>query len=65
MYTPAVELLCKQKMLAGGATVVCEHSADVDIPDKMSSLVLFKRRKVGTVVFSFYREDKENLPEKE
>lgn len=65
VYTPAVELLCKQKMLTGGATVVCEHSADVDIPDKMSSLALYKRRKVGTVVFSFYREDKENLPEKE
>lgn len=55
VYVSATQAILDGDMLADGGTIVCEHSVDVVLGEGFCGLCLEKSRKVGTVMFSFYK----------
>lgn len=54
-YADVLDKLCKYDLLSNDAVVVCEHLAEIDLPDTVAELQLYDCRKMGTVKFDFYR----------
>ncbi len=53
-YIKAIELINKYSILADDGIVVCEHSAEDDLPSNIGDLFIKDTKKIGTVQFSFY-----------
>lgn len=54
-YVEALELIDKQNLLKDDGWIVCEHSAEDNLPQCVGNLTLFSSKKMGTVKFSFYQ----------
>ena len=54
-YAEVLNEIDKRNILSNDGWVVCEHSAERDLPDSVGSIVRFDCRKMGTVKFSFYK----------
>lgn len=54
-YTEVLSEIDKRKILSDDGWVVCEHSAEDDLPKSIGGLSCFDCRKMGTVKFSFYK----------
>ena len=54
-YTEVLQEISERDILTLGGIVVCEHSADDDLPETVGGLSRYDSRKMGTVKFSFYQ----------
>lgn len=54
-YVNALTLIDKRQLLSTDGIIVCEHSAEDDLPSVVGSLQIYDSRKMGTVQFDFYR----------
>lgn len=54
-YTEVLEILAERSLLSKTGTVVCEHSAEDILPERVKNIVKYDCRKIGSVKFSFYR----------
>ena len=54
-YLDVLDKLCKYDLLCEDAVVVCEHLAEIDLPQTVADLQVYDSRKMGTVKFDFYR----------
>lgn len=54
-YVDVLDKLCAYNLLCDDAVVVCEHLAEIDLPQAVSNLQVYDSRKIGTVKFDFYR----------
>ena len=54
-YGEVLHAIDSRGILSQDGLIVCEHSVDVDLPDRVGSLVRYDCRKIGTVKFSFYQ----------
>ena len=55
-YNDVLRLLCSLNLLNPDGVIVCEHPADVTFETPDDALTLFKQRKVGSVIFAFYKQ---------
>lgn len=61
VYVDVLEKLQKFDVVAVDGTVVCEHAATDDFPQKVGNFEVYDERKIGTVKFTFYRYNSEEL----
>ncbi|GIN83823.1 methyltransferase [Heyndrickxia sporothermodurans] len=54
-----IELINKENLLNESGCVVCEHSSDIQLPDKVGNLTLIKKAEYGIIGISIYRLDDE------
>lgn len=54
-YVDVLDKLCACNLLCDDAVVVCEHLAEIDLPQAVADLQIYDSRKIGTVRFDFYR----------
>ena len=54
-YGEVLEIIDERRLLSERGIVVCEHSADDELPACSGNLVCYDVRKMGTVKFSFYK----------
>lgn len=54
-YNEVLKTLDEQDTLTSDGLVICEHSADDELPCAVGKLALTDCRKIGTVKFSFYQ----------
>ncbi len=55
LYLGVLQKLDEQSVVRSGGIVVCEHSANDEMPLDAFGFELYDRRKIGTVKFSFYK----------
>lgn len=55
VYENVLTKLVELDLLSSDGVVVCEHSADIDLPQIVCGLQVYDSRKMGTVKFDFYR----------
>lgn len=55
VYAEVLAEISKKRLLAKDGVVVCEHSAEIVLPQNLDCLELSDSRKMGTVKFDFYR----------
>ncbi|MEG2015249.1 MAG: RsmD family RNA methyltransferase, partial [Clostridia bacterium] len=58
-YKIALEIISSRNLLNADGIISCEHSATVQLPDKVGMMEKSSIRKVGLVEFSFYTLCKE------
>lgn len=54
-YCDVLEALCSYNLLNDDGVVVCEHTAQDELPQSVGLLEIYDSRKIGTVKFDFYR----------
>lgn len=54
LYLDVLRLVQQLDLLSDDGVVVCEHPAQMHLPQNVDSLCVTRQRKVGTVNFSFY-----------
>lgn len=52
----AIELICSRGLLSEKGTVVCECDHDEPLPEQISSLILYDKRKYGRVLLNFFKK---------
>lgn len=55
LYMDVLNEIDRLGLLSNDGWVVCEHSAEDDLPESVGGLLRFDCRKMGTVKFSFYK----------
>ena len=55
VYNDVLTSVVSLGLLADDGEIVCEHVAELPLPQQIAGLVAYKSRKVGTVMFTFYR----------
>ena len=55
LYQQVFETLEGCQSVADDGIVVCEHSAEVDLPQQFGEFCCYDTRKIGSVKFSFYQ----------
>ncbi len=61
VYVDVLEKLQKFDVVVDGGTVVCEHSVEDELPQSVGKFVVCDERKIGTVKFTFYCYNSEEL----
>ena len=56
VYNDVLTSVVSLGLLADDGEIVCEHVAEFPLPQQIVGLVAYKSRKVGTVMFTFYRK---------
>ena len=54
-YLEVLKEICERDVLKLDGVVVCEHSAEDELPENIGDLSRYDCRKMGTVKFSFYQ----------
>lgn len=57
VYDIVLDKIQRLDILQKDGIVVCEHSVNVDLGKQIGQLTLYDRRKMGSVLFSFYKYD--------
>ncbi|MCM1289274.1 MAG: 16S rRNA (guanine(966)-N(2))-methyltransferase RsmD [Corallococcus sp.] len=57
LYLDVLQQLDRHSTVKLSGTLVCEHSADDDLPHEAFGFSLYDQRKIGTVKFSFYKKN--------
>lgn len=55
LYSDVLQRLAERSVVKSGGIVVCEHSANDEMPTDTFGFELYDQRKIGTVEFSFYK----------
>lgn len=56
-YMPVLGKLQSENVVCSGGTVVCEHAFGDELPNTVGCFGLADSRKVGSVMFSFYKKN--------
>ena len=54
-YLVVLKEICERDVLKLDGVVICEHSAEDELPENIGSLSRYDCRRMGTVKFSFYQ----------
>lgn len=54
-YANVLQLIDECEALKDDGVVICEHSAEDNLPESVGALYLYDNRKIGTVKFGFYK----------
>lgn len=57
IYLNVLTLLQQHQVVAQGGMVVCEHSAQDALPEVLGNFCVCDKRKMGTVQFTFYKNN--------
>lgn len=57
LYEEVITLLVKMRLLSETCTIMCEHSTDTKLPDKIFGFQASKSKKYGTVSITLYRNE--------
>jgi len=58
-YNDVFQCLEKCQIVAVDGIIICEHSAEVDLPHSFGNFCCYDTRKIGSVKFSFYQRSEE------